>query len=229
MGLFDFFKKKEYGAVLKEQVTVNTQPQQVPPAPVAAVQQNNVLQTGASSLFRIDDVFTISGRGTIVTGEVLSGTFALNDTVTISETGQQTQITGIEMFRRQCDIAQTGDKVGIVLRGISRDDVHGGFTLINNNKVDTVTVSEKPLASAEFMVKEVVGQSAEGFLVVEAYVIDGSFKINDVVRNNINGQKSNIKKIVMFSKEMDYCEKGDHVTLSLSGMIARKGDRLSKE
>lgn len=130
MGLFDFFKKKEYGAVLKEQVTVNTQPQQVPPAPVAAVQQNNVSQRSDGSMFKIEDVFTISGRGTVVTGEVLSGTFALNDTVTISETGQQTQITGIEMFRKQCDIAQTGDKVGIVLRGVSRDDVSRGFLLI---------------------------------------------------------------------------------------------------
>lgn len=130
MGLFDFFKKKEYGAVLKEQVTVNTQPQQVPPAPVAAVQQNNVSQRSDGSMFKIEDVFTISGRGTVVTGEVLSGTFALNDTVTISETGQQTQITGIEMFRKQCDIAQTGDKVGIVLRGVSRDDVSRGFSLI---------------------------------------------------------------------------------------------------
>lgn len=130
MGLFDFFKKKEYGTVLKEQVTVNTQPQQVPPAPVAAVQQNNVSQRSDSSMFKIEDVFTISGRGTVVTGEVLSGTFALNDTVTISETGQQTQITGIEMFRKQCDIAQTGDKAGIVLRGVSRDDVSRGFSLI---------------------------------------------------------------------------------------------------
>lgn len=130
MGLFDFFKKKEYGTVLKEQVNVNTQPQQVPPAPVAAVQQNNVSQRSDGSMFKIEDVFTISGRGTVVTGEVLSGTFALNDTVTISETGQQTQITGIEMFRKQCDIAQTGDKVGIVLRGVSRDDVSRGFSLI---------------------------------------------------------------------------------------------------
>ena len=130
MGLFDFFKKKEYGAVLKEQVTVNTQPQMVSQNTVVSAAPQVSVSSSTGSLFTIEDVFTISGRGTVVTGEVLSGTFALNDTVTISETGQQTQITGIEMFRKQCDIAQTGDKVGIVLRGVSRDDVSRGFSLI---------------------------------------------------------------------------------------------------
>ena len=121
MGLFDFFKKKEYGEQLKEQMPVQ---------PEEPVNMQEITNVSGDTLFRIDDVFVITGRGTVVTGEVISGTIGINDIVRIQETGVQTQVTGIEMFRKQCSVAYPGDKVGVLLRGISRDDVSAGYTLV---------------------------------------------------------------------------------------------------
>ena len=121
MGLFDFFKKKEYGEQLKEQMPVQ---------PEEPVNMQTATIVSGDTLFRIDDVFVITGRGTVVTGEVISGTIGINDIVRIQETGVQTQVTGIEMFRKQCSVAYPGDKVGVLLRGISRDDVSAGYTLV---------------------------------------------------------------------------------------------------
>ena len=117
MGLFDFLKKKEYGKTLKEQM-----PSQPP--------VSEFTQSSGELLFRIDDVFTITGRGTVVTGEVISGILKLNDNVIIRENGKQTTVTGIEMFRKQCEVAQPGDKVGVLLNGVSRSDVSQGYTLV---------------------------------------------------------------------------------------------------
>ena len=117
MGFFDFFKKKEYGEILKEQMQVT--PQSVP----------NISASG-DFVMVIEDVFTITGRGTVVTGKVLSGAVSLGDYVTIKEIGVQTQVTGIEMFRKQCDTAVAGDNVGILLLGVARDEVASGYTLV---------------------------------------------------------------------------------------------------
>ena len=78
----------------------------------------------------VEDVFSIVGRGTIVTGRVTSGSVSVGDEVLIFNNGIKTQVTGIEMFRKQCDTATEGDNVGILLRGISRDDVERGFLII---------------------------------------------------------------------------------------------------
>lgn len=80
--------------------------------------------------FAIEDVFTIMGRGTVVTGTVLTGSISVNDEVTIVRTGLKTVVTGIEMFRRFLDHAQEGDKCGILLRGVNRDDVERGDLLV---------------------------------------------------------------------------------------------------
>ena len=73
-------------------------------------------------LMSIEDVFTITGRGTVVTGRVERGTLKLNDEVEIVgiKPTQKTVVTGIEMFRKQLDFAQAGDNAGVLLRGISR-------------------------------------------------------------------------------------------------------------
>ena len=120
MGIFDFFKKKEYGEQLKEQTSVQT----------VSNHGQNIISNSTDLIFIIEDVFVIRGRGTVVTGEVVSGTVNLNDFVTIKETGQQTQVLGVEMFRKQCTVAQTGEKVGLLLHGVSRNDVSSGYTLV---------------------------------------------------------------------------------------------------
>ena len=76
-------------------------------------------------LMSIEDVFTITGRGTVVTGRVERGQLKLNDEVEIVgiRDTQKTVVTGIEMFRKQLDYAEAGDNAGVLLRGIAREDV----------------------------------------------------------------------------------------------------------
>jgi elongation factor Tu len=79
-------------------------------------------------LMPIEDVFSISGRGTVVTGRVETGIINVNDTVEIigiRETGKSV-CTGVEMFRKLLDQGEAGDNVGLLLRGINRDDVERG-------------------------------------------------------------------------------------------------------
>jgi elongation factor Tu len=79
----------------------------------------------------IEDVFTITGRGTVVTGRVERGTLKLNDEVEIVgfNPTRKTIVTGIEMFRKDLDFAQAGDNAGLLLRGIEKNDVQRGQVL----------------------------------------------------------------------------------------------------
>ena len=95
-------------------------------------------ETDKPFLLAIEDVMTISGRGTVVTGRVERGTAKLGDNVEIvgiKET-QTSVITGLESFRKTCDYVQSGDNVGVLLRGINRDQVQRGQVLA---KPGTVT------------------------------------------------------------------------------------------
>ena len=82
-------------------------------------------------LMSIEDVFTITGRGTVVTGRVERGQLKLNDEVEIVgiTPTKKTVVTGIEMFHKQLDYAEAGDNAGVLLRGISREDVQRGQVL----------------------------------------------------------------------------------------------------
>jgi len=80
----------------------------------------------------VEDVFTITGRGTVATGRVEAGVLHLNDEVEIvgiKEETQKTVVTGIEMFRKLLDEAQAGDNIGALLRGIKREDIQRGQVL----------------------------------------------------------------------------------------------------
>jgi elongation factor Tu len=79
----------------------------------------------------IEDVFTITGRGTVVTGRVERGQVKLNDEVELVglKPTKKTVVTGIEMFRKQLDFAEAGDNAGILLRGVTREDVERGQVL----------------------------------------------------------------------------------------------------
>ena len=80
----------------------------------------------------IEDVMTISGRGTVVTGRVERGELKLSDEVEIvglSKESKKTVVTGIEMFRKTLDQAEAGDNVGVLLRGIQRDEIERGQVL----------------------------------------------------------------------------------------------------
>ena len=80
-------------------------------------------------LMPVEDVFTITGRGTVATGRVERGTLHLNEEVEIigvKEEARKTVVTGIEMFRKLLDEAQAGDNIGILLRGVQRTDIVRG-------------------------------------------------------------------------------------------------------
>jgi elongation factor Tu len=83
-------------------------------------------------LMPIEDVFTITGRGTVVTGRVERGTIKVGEPVEIvgiREEKQQSTVTGVEMFRKLLDAAEAGDNAGILLRGIEKNDVTRGMVL----------------------------------------------------------------------------------------------------
>jgi elongation factor Tu len=79
----------------------------------------------------IEDIFTITGRGTVVTGRVERGTVKLNETVEIVgfKPSKTTVVTGIEMFRKELESAIAGDNAGILLRGVEKSDVERGQVL----------------------------------------------------------------------------------------------------
>ena len=88
-------------------------------------------------LMSIEDVFTITGRGTVVTGRVERGQLKLNDEVEIVgiKPTKKTVVTGIEMFRKQLDYAEAGDNAGVLLRGIAREEVERGQVLAKPGSV----------------------------------------------------------------------------------------------
>ena len=113
-------------------------------------------------LMSIEDVFTISGRGTVVTGRVERGVLNLNDEVEIVgiKDTQKSVVTGIEMFRKSLDFAQAGDNAGVLLRGISREDVERGQVLA---KPGSVTPHKKFKASVYVLTKEEGGRHTPFF------------------------------------------------------------------
>ena len=113
-------------------------------------------------LMPIEDVFTITGRGTVVTGRVERGKLNLNDEVEIVglKPTKKTVVTGIEMFRKQLDYAESGDNAGVLLRGISREDVERGQVLA---KPGTVTPHKKFKAEVYVLSKEEGGRHTPFF------------------------------------------------------------------
>ena len=121
-----------------------------------------VRDTDKPFLMPIEDVFTITGRGTVVTGRVERGQLKLNDEVEIVglKDTQKTVVTGIEMFRKSLDYAESGDNAGVLLRGISREDVERGQVLA---KPGSVTPHTKFKAQVYVLTKEEGGRHTPFF------------------------------------------------------------------
>ena len=117
----------------------------------------------SSFLMPIEDVFTITGRGTVVTGRIERGTIKLNDQVQIiglNDEVKTTVITGIEMFRENLDSATAGDNVGLVLKDIERDEVERGQVL---SKPNTISAKTKFSAEVYILTKEEGGRHTPFF------------------------------------------------------------------
>ncbi|CBX22308.1 EF-Tu/IF-2/RF-3 family GTPase, partial [Neisseria lactamica] len=113
-------------------------------------------------LLPIEDVFSISGRGTVVTGRVERGVIHVGDEIEIvglKET-QKTTCTGVEMFRKLLDEGQAGDNVGVLLRGTKREDVERGQVLA---KPGTITPHTKFKAEVYVLSKEEGGRHTPFF------------------------------------------------------------------
>ena len=101
---------------------------QTPANTFPGVRPQDVVAPGTFGL-AVEDVFSITGRGTVVTGRVLSGSASVGDQVVVVRAGQvvlQSQIDGVEMFQKTTTVATAGDNVGLLLRGVAKDQVLKG-------------------------------------------------------------------------------------------------------
>ena len=120
-------------------------------------------ETDKPFLMPIEDVFTITGRGTVATGRVERGVLHLNDEVEIvgiKEETRKTVVTGIEMFRKLLDEAQAGDNIGALLRGVQRTEIVRGQVLV---KPGTVKCHTKFTAQVYVLTKDEGGRHTPFF------------------------------------------------------------------
>ena len=134
-------------------------------------------------LMPVEDVFTITGRGTVATGRVERGVLHVGDEVEIvglSEDSRKVVVTGIEMFRKLLDEAQAGDNVGVLLRGVQRTDIERGQVLA---KVGSVKPHKKFVGQVYVLKKEEGGRHTPFFDGPQFYFrttdVTGSIKLPD--------------------------------------------------
>ena len=150
-------------------------------------------------LLPIEDVFSISGRGTVVTGRVERGVIHVGDEIEIvglKET-QKTTCTGVEMFRKLLDEGQAGDNVGVLLRGTKREDVERGQVLA---KPGTITPHTKFKAEVYVLSKEEGGRHTPFFA---NYRPQFYFRTTDVTG------------VVNLPEGVEMCMPGDNVTMDI--------------
>ncbi|KDN59529.1 elongation factor Tu [Exiguobacterium sp. AB2] len=122
-----------------------------------------VRDTDKDFMMPVEDVFSITGRGTVATGRVERGVLRVNDEVEIvglTEETKKTVCTGVEMFRKLLDYAEAGDNIGALLRGVSRDDIERGQVLA---KPGSITPHSKFKASIYVLSKEEGGRHTPFF------------------------------------------------------------------
>lgn len=84
-------------------------------------------------VMEIEDIFTITGRGTVVVGKIMAGDLRINDRVKIQRNGtivMEVDVIGIEMFRKTLNYAKVGDSIGVLLKGVNKNDLKRGDKLI---------------------------------------------------------------------------------------------------
>ncbi len=113
-------------------------------------------------LMPVEDVFSIKGRGTVVTGRIERGVVKINEEVEIIgiRDNRKSVVTGVEMFRKQLDQGQAGDNVGVLLRGIEKDDIERGMVLAKPGSVKPHTEFE---AEVYILTKEEGGRHTPFF------------------------------------------------------------------
>jgi elongation factor Tu len=165
-------------------------------------------------LLPIEDVLTISGRGTVVTGRVERGMVKINDEVEIVgiRPTQKTVVTGLEMFRKTLDFAEGGDNIGALLRGITHDQVERGQVLA---KPGSIVPHDKFTATVYVLTKEEGGRHT-AFL--NGYRPQFFFRTTDITGN------------ITLPAGTDMVMPGDHVTFTVElihGIAMEQGTKFS--
>ena len=151
-------------------------------------------------LMPVEDVFTITGRGTVATGRVESGILHVGDEVEIvglKEEKTKTVVTGIEMFRKLLDEAQAGDNIGALLRGVQRTDIERGQVLA---KVGTVHPHKKFVGQVYVLKKEEGGRHTPFF---DGYRPQFYFRTTDVTGS------------IKLPEGMEMVMPGDHIDMTV--------------
>ena len=159
-----------------------------------------VRDTDKPFLMPVEDVFTISGRGTVATGRVERGTLHLNDPVEIlgiHEDVQTSVATGIEMFHKLLDEAMAGDNIGCLLRGIQRTDIEKGQVVA---KPGTVTCHTKFTAQVYVLTKDEGGRHTPFF---NNYRPQFYFRTTDVTG------------VISLPEGTEMCMPGDNVEMTI--------------
>jgi elongation factor Tu len=123
-----------------------------------------VRDTEKPFLMPVEDVFSITGRGTVATGRIDRGIVKVQDDVELvglgAEKGKKTVVTGVEMFRKLLDEGRAGDNVGLLLRGVSKEEVERGMVLA---KPGTINPHKKFKAEVYVLTKEEGGRHTPFF------------------------------------------------------------------
>ncbi len=147
----------------------------------------------------VEDVFSITGRGTVATGRVEAGTLHLNDEVEIVgiRDTQKSVVTGIEMFHKELDEAQAGDNAGVLLRGINKTDIERGQVLA---KPGTITCHTKFTAQVYVLTKDEGGRHTPFF---------------DNYRPQFYFRTTDVTGIIKLPEGTEMCMPGDNVEMTI--------------
>jgi len=179
----------------------------------------------------IEDVFSIKGRGTVVTGRIERGTLNLNDPVHIvglMDKPLPTVATGIEMFHKQLDRGQAGDNAGILLRGIDREQVERGMVLAKPNSITPHTEFE---CSVYILKKEEGGRHSAFFtgyrpqFYIHTTDVTGDVTLPDGVEMVLPGDNVNGLKVKLIQKVA--IEEGSEFAIREGGLTVGAG-RITK-
>ncbi|MBE6674626.1 MAG: elongation factor Tu [Ruminococcaceae bacterium] len=151
-------------------------------------------------LLPVEDVFSISGRGTVATGRVERGTVKMNDNVEIvglTDESRTTVITGIEMFHKLMDSAEAGDNVGLLLRGVNKTDIERGQVLCKPGSINPHTKFE----GAVYILTEKEGGRSKPFFT--------NYRPQFYIRT------TDVTGIINLPADVDMAKPGDNLTISV--------------
>ena len=166
-------------------------------------------------LMPVEDVFSISGRGTVATGRVERGTIKMADTVEIvglSDESKQTVVTGIEMFHKLMDYAEAGDNVGLLLRGIQKNEIERGQVLAKPGSINPHT----KFVGQVYVLTEKEGGRSKPFF--SGYRPQFYFRTTDVTG------------VINLPDSVEMCRPGDNVDMNvelISPIACEKGLRFA--